>query len=63
MVQDISKRTNTKIRIIRKGNLVYIKKRKRKTLGGIVIFAGMIYFYQLIMFIDRTTEKNITPWD
>lgn len=67
MVQDISKRTNTKIRIInRKGiSFFMIKTRKRKTLvGGIVIFAGMIYFLSTyIWFIDITTEKNITPFE
>lgn len=67
VVQDISKRTNTKIKIInRKGiSFFMIKTRKRKTLaGGIIIFAGMIYFLSTyIWFIDITTEQNITPFE
>ncbi|WMJ82308.1 sporulation protein YqfD [Clostridium sp. MB40-C1] len=66
-IKEISKKTKTRIKIInRKGISFFIIKthNRRALIGGIVIFAGIIYFLSTFIWsIDIVTEKGITPFE
>lgn len=67
LLKNISKRTNTKMKIIDRRGISFfiIKTRNRKALiGGVFIFIGIIYFLSTFIWsIDIVTEKNISPFE
>ncbi|MGE5629126.1 MAG: sporulation protein YqfD [Solirubrobacterales bacterium] len=67
VVQRISRKTNTKVRIIgRRGPAFFIiKYRTRGALFfGVLIFAGMLYFLSTFIWgVDITGDKTLTPYE
>lgn len=66
-INSIAKRTNTKLKIIKRRGLSFfiIKNRRRKTLTlGILIFISIIYYLSTFIWnINITTENNVTPYE
>lgn len=67
LLKNISRRTNTKMKIIDRSGISFfvIKTRNRKALiGGVFVFIGIIYFLSTFIWsIDIVTEKNISPFE
>ncbi len=66
-IDDISKKTGTKVKIIKRNGIAFffLKIRKRRALiFGILIFALIIYYLSTFIWkIDIETEKNLSPYE
>lgn len=67
LVDEIAKKTQTKMKIIdRRGLTFFLMRAKRRIalVGGIAIFAGMLYFLSTYIWsIDIITDHNLTPYE
>lgn len=66
-IKDMCKRSNTHLKVIsRRGMFFLIHKGKRQAslIGGIIIFAGILYYLSTYMwYVDINTEKYISPYE
>ncbi|AJA48372.1 stage IV sporulation protein [Clostridium pasteurianum DSM 525 = ATCC 6013] len=66
-VKDLASRTNSKIKILNRRGMIFLKikvKRRISMVIGVFLFIGIIsYLSNYIWGIDITTEKNIAPYE
>jgi similar to stage IV sporulation protein len=66
-IEDIAKRTNTKIKIIGRRGIAFflIKVKRRWTLAaGVILFVGVIYYLSTFIWsIEINVDHNISPYE
>ncbi len=67
IINNIVKKTDARIKILDRRGISFfmIKTRRRQTLlGGIFIFAGVIYYMSTFIWgVNITTERSVTPYE